>query len=278
MTLSRRAQLILTGGSAVLLGGMLGLAWWGWRQRPGREPVARFSRAGAALVAAGLIIITVGAAARLATAIQPVPACSPPGGKQAVTRTGRFDLWLLAQKVATWPETGIGLLYSRAGHAHVCWSRSADYYVALHSDNIAGTKAMNLGDIVLTPGFNVSRKQLRTLAGHEARHRAQWAVLTVIGGPLTFPVAYAIDDFFFPGARNHFERQAGLESGGYPHSGTGPVLGTAQFAMLGAVAAIIVAALAYAWQRRARKRSRGDADTSGPSPGPRITDGLSHDE
>jgi hypothetical protein len=51
----------------------------------------------------------------------------------------------------------------------------------------------------------------------------QWAVLTVIGGPLAFPVAYGIDDFFFPGSRNHFERLAGLEQGGYAHVGTGPV-------------------------------------------------------
>ena len=72
---------------------------------------------------------------------------------------------------------------------------------------------MNMGDVVLTPGFDISREELMTLAGHEARHRPQWALATAIGGPLAFPVAYAIDDFFFPGSRNHFERQAGLESG-----------------------------------------------------------------
>ncbi len=164
---------------------------------------------------------------------------------------------LLAQQAATWPETGIGLLYSRASNARVCLSRSSDYYVAVHTDNIAGAKAMTLGDIVLTPGFNLSRAQLRTLAGHEARHRTQWAVGTVIAGPLAFPVAYAIDDFFFPGSRNHFERQAGLEAGGYAHVGTGPVLGTAQLAALGVLAAIIVVALFAALRRRASRSARG---------------------
>jgi hypothetical protein len=243
--------------SMVLLGGILGLAWWSWRHRPGCRPVARFRRVRAGLVAAGLIVIAVGAVWRLTVAIQSVPACSPPGGTQAVTRSGPLSVSLLAQKAATWPETGIGLLYARASGAHVCWSRSADYYVAVHADNIAGARAMTVGDIVLTPGFNIPREQLTTLAGHEARHRPQWAVMTVIGGPLALPVAYAIDDFFFPGSRNHFERQAGLESGGYGHSGAGPVLGPAQLATLGALAAIIAVALLSAWRRRASTRSRG---------------------
>ena len=162
----------------------------------------------------------------------------------------------MAQQVATWPETGIGLLYSRVKDAHVCLSRAADYYVAVHANNPAGAKAMTVGDILLSPGFKMSKGELRTLIGHEARHRAQWAVLTVIGGPLAFPVAYGIDDFFFPGSRNHFERLAGLDAGGYAHMGTGPVLGPAQFAVLGALAAIIVVAVVAARRRRASARSR----------------------
>jgi hypothetical protein len=110
------------------------------------------------------------------------------------------------------------------------------------------------------PGFNISKEELQTLNSHEAGHRTQWAILTVIGGPLAFPVAYGIDDFFFPGPRNHFERWAGLKAGGYSHEGTGPVLGLAQLAVLGVLAAIIVVALPAAWHRRApqaRSRSPG---------------------
>jgi hypothetical protein len=43
---------------------------------------------------------------------------------------------------------------------------------------------------------------------------------------------YGIDNFFFPGSRNHFERMAGLEAGLYPRTGTGPILGPAQIAVL----------------------------------------------
>jgi hypothetical protein len=246
----------------VLLFGILGLAWWWRRHRPGCQPATRLRRVRAALVVAGLVIIAVGAVVRLATAFQPTPDCSPPRGAQAA-RSGRFDISLVAQEAATWPETGIGLLYARTRDAHVCLSRSAYYYVAPHADNIAGTRAMTLGDIVLTPGFTISREQLRTLVGHEARHRAQWAVGTAIGGPFAFPVAYAIVDIFFPGSRNVFERQAGLGSGGYRHSGTGPVLGPAQLATLGVLAVIIVAALLAARHRRATARSRSRADTPG---------------
>jgi hypothetical protein len=277
VTLPRRAQLTLGAGSAVLLGGILGLSWWVWRHRPGSGPVTRLRRTRVALVAAGVVILAVGAVWRTAIAIEHVPACSPPGGALATTR-GSLDAPLLAQKAATWPETGIGMLYARASDAHVCWSLSADYYVAVNEDNIAGARAMTMGDIVLTPGFNNSREQLKRLVAHEARHRTQWAVWTVIGGPFAFPVLYAIDDFFFPGERNHFERQAGLESGGYSHSGTGPVLGPAQLATLAVLAAIIAVALLAARHRRALARAASDADVPGPGTDRRMTGGFTREE
>ena len=263
MALRRRAQMTLGALGMVLLFGILGLAWWGWHHRPGRQPAAHLRRVETALVVAGLVLIAVGSLGRLVTGFQPTPGCSPPGGAQAA-RSGRFDASLLAQEAATWPETGIGLLYSDTRHARVCLSPSAYYYVAVHADNIAGTRAMTLGDIVLTPGFSMSRAQLATLIGHEARHRTQWAVATAIAGPFAFPVAYGIVDFFFPGSRNFFERQAGLKSGGYRHSGTGPVLGPAQLATLGALAMIIIiVALLSVRHRHAMSRSPSQAETPG---------------
>ena len=267
MTLSRPAQVTLGAvgvaalgaGSAILLGGIIGLAWWSWRRRPGREPVTRFRRTRAALVAAGLVIIAVGAAWRLTVAIHPVPSCTPPSGALPAARSDPLGASVVAQKAATWPETGLGVLYAEATGGRVCSSTSEDYYVALHEDYLGGARALNMGDITLSPGFSISRAQLTTLAAHEARHRTEWAILTVIGGPLAFPVAYGIDNFFFPGARNHFERWAGLESGGYGHEGTGPVLGPAQLAVLAVLAAIIVAAVLVIWHRRARARSRSPA-------------------
>src|SRR6266487_846307 len=98
MTLPRRAQLTLGALSMLLLLGMLGLAWWAWRHRPG-------------------------------------------------------------QQVATWPETGIGLLYGQTNGARICLSRHEDDYVAVNAHHIAGSSAMTVGDIVLTPGFTMNKQE-----------------------------------------------------------------------------------------------------------------------
>jgi hypothetical protein len=136
--LSQRSQVTLGCCCALLLGGILGLAmwsWWSWRHRPGREPAVRFRRVRTTVVAAGLVIIVVGAVLRFTVAFQHTPACAPPGGAQTTTRNSRFDVSLLAQQAATWPETGIGLLYSRVSDARICLPRAADYYVAVHANN-----------------------------------------------------------------------------------------------------------------------------------------------
>jgi hypothetical protein len=44
----------------------------------------------------------------------------------------------------------------------------------------------------------------------------QWAVGSLIAGPLAFPAAYILDGALFPASRNHFERAAGLADGDYP--------------------------------------------------------------
>ncbi len=257
MAMPRRAQMTLGALGMTLLFGLLGLAWWSWSHRPGHQPRTRLRRVRAALVVAGLVIIAAGSLGRIYAGFQTTPACTPPAGVQPV-RSGGFDGSLLAQEVTTWPETGIGLLYSRARDARVCLATSTYYYVGVHADNIAGTKAMTMGDIVLTPGFShYSKEQLQALIGHEARHRAQWAVLTAIAGPFTYPVVYGIEDFFFPGSHNYFERQAGLAAGSYRHTGAGPVLGPVQDIALGVLAVILVVALAGVWHRHARSRLRG---------------------
>jgi hypothetical protein len=257
MVLSQRARMTLGACSAVLLAGILGLAWWLWRHHRGRgPPTARLRRTRAALVALGLLVIALGASWRLVIAIKPVPECSPPGGPLPATSV---TAWVVAQKVATWAETGTGILYSQATGAQVCFSRAQNYYVAVNANHIAEARAVALGDVVLKPGldFFYPRERLKALVEHEARHREQWAVGTAAGGPLAFPIAYGIAYFFFPGARNPFERLAGLESGGYTPVGAGPVLGPAQLAVLSALGASIVAAPFVVRYRRAAARSRG---------------------
>jgi membrane protein implicated in regulation of membrane protease activity len=80
---------------------------------------------------------------------------------------------------------------------------------------------------------------------------------------------------------------AGLEAGGYAHVGTGPVLGPAQFAVLGVLAASIVVAVFAVWRRRASRRSRSDAGTPAVATDPGtpgaatdrgMTGGLARDE
>ena len=124
----------------------------------------------------------------------------------------------------------------------MCFSRMANYYVAPNAYHFPGPRSMTMGDVVLKPGLAMPRESLKALIQHEAAHRTQWAVGTVIGGPAAFPIAYGVTYFFFPGARNPFERLAGLESGGYTPSGTGPVLGPAQLAVLSVLGAVIVSA------------------------------------
>jgi hypothetical protein len=255
MALPRWAGMTLSAGCAVLLAGILGLAWWLWRRRRGREPPAPgWPRTRAALVALGLLVVALGAVWRLVIVVKPVPECSPPGGPLPATP---LSAQVVAEKVATWPVTGIGILYSQATGAQVCFSRAQNYYVALNADHIAGARAVALGDIVLKPGLEMPREDLKGLVEHEAVHRTQWAVGTAAGGPLAFPVVYGITNFFFPGARNPFERMAGLEAGFYTPSGTAPVLGPAQLAVLSAAGAVIVAAPFVVRRRRAAARSRG---------------------
>src|SRR6201999_730455 len=126
MALSRRAGMTLGACSAVLLAGVLGLAWWLWLCRQGRVPSAgRWRRTRAALVAVGLLVVALGAVWRLAVVVKPVPECSPPGGPLPATP---LSAQVLAEKAATWVETGVGILYSKADGAHVCFSRAQNYY------------------------------------------------------------------------------------------------------------------------------------------------------
>jgi hypothetical protein len=77
MALSGPTRVALGGASVLLLGGLLGLAWWSWHRKSGREPATRFRRIHLGLAAGALALIAVGAVWRLVVAIQSTPACSP---------------------------------------------------------------------------------------------------------------------------------------------------------------------------------------------------------
>lgn len=71
------------------------------------------------------------------------------------------------------------------------------------------------GSVRFGPNISRNRADEARLVEHESRHIDQWAIGTVVAGPLSYPVAYAVDGAFFPSSRNHFERAAGLSGGGY---------------------------------------------------------------
>lgn len=237
----------------MLLGGLVGLVWWWRRMRggPRRRPRSRVRRVQIAAAALVLVLVGVGIVWRSRVASAAVSECGAPSDVQVASLKRQVDPPLLAEKVVTWPETGLGMLYANALGSSLCWYGPANYYVDFHSGRFAGARIMNVGDVVLAPPFDTRVHSGDQVADHEARHRSQWAVVTAIGGPLAFPVAYAVDDFFFPGSRNHFERMAGLKSGGYEHVGIGPVIGWPQLVVL-LVAVALIAVLGYRQLRRGR--------------------------
>jgi len=258
MTPPRRTQTTLGLLCAILLGGVFGLMYWGWRRRSGFQPGRRYRRARALVLVPLLLVIAVGTVWRTTVAAERVAACSPPGGTRTVMPRERLNAALFTEEAATWPETGIGLLYARDVDAKVCLSSQSDYYVAVPAD-VVETSATTMGDVVLSPRFDNPRERMM-VASHEARHRTQWAITTAVGGPFLFPVAYAVDDFFFPGSRNQFERLAGLKEGKYEDEGIGPVLGPAQIAVLSGLGAVVVLAVIRTVRRRRSSSSAGRSE------------------
>jgi hypothetical protein len=206
------------------------------------------------LVIFALAVLVLGTAWRTRVAIEAIHACRAPPGASANTSARQMDVVLAAEKAATWPVSGALMFYAREVNARTCLYAPADYYVAVHPAHFHGPRVMNVGDVVLTPPAPTSPEMISAVAGHEARHRSQWAVVSVIGGPFAFPVVYGLDDLFFPGSRNHFERMAGLEAGEYTRTGTGPVFGLLQICVVVAVG-VLVAALCLRHRRRTAPRS-----------------------
>ncbi|MEZ0166289.1 hypothetical protein AB2L27_16125 [Kineococcus sp. LSe6-4] len=250
----------------LLLAGLAGAVWW-WvrgRRAPLRPAPVRVAQGVAAGLAVGLVLV--GTTWRSVTDLGDAPVCSAPPGEEweSTGEVGTLTPGVLAQKVATWPETGLAMLYADARGLSVCRYAAADYYVGVDPVAVAGRRTVNVGDMVISPRFPTVPAEAAALARHESRHRPQWAVATVLAGPAAFPLAYAVDDLFFPGARNHFERLAGLDDGGYVLEGTGPVLGPLQVGVLlvaGAAVAVPVVRRVrrVRLDRRDRRRRAGTA-------------------
>lgn len=229
----------------LLVAGVLGALYWWFRGR--HAPVRRAPVRVAQGIVAGLAVgaILVGTTWRSSTDLGGAPICAAPPGEEwgSTADIAPMTASVLAQKVLTWPETGLAMLYADARGLTVCRYAAANYYVGVVSVAEAGKRTVNFGDMVVSPRFPTIAADAAELAEHESHHRPQWAVATLLAGPAGFPLAYGVDDFFFPGARNHFERLAGLESGGYVWEGSGPVLGPPQVAVLVGLALLLAGLL-----------------------------------
>ena len=201
-------------------------------------------------------VLFFGAFFRTLVAIGGVPVC--PVIESSTPYDPEPALLVNTYKAVTWPVTGLGLAFAQVRHGHRCLVGAESFYYDTHSNSFFGGRSFTVGDVFLSrQRTDESVPKRLALVHHERHHRRQWAIATIIGGPLAFPVAYTIDDLFFPHARNHFEREAGLQSGLYdPNIQTGPKL---RLLDLGLLAGAAGAAELFHLRRRRRRglRDRG---------------------
>lgn len=169
----------------------------------------------------------------------------------AAATTGMPTAWRVTRDVVTAPLTGIVDAYAAARGMWVCSRGATSVAVLPHAAGTGGATGTTVGDLLIVHGPGTLAPEHAAAVGrHESRHTGQWTVFTMLAGPFSLPVLYGMDEAFFPGARNQFERAAGLHDGGYARpSGFGPA------PQWGAVAAILGCGLLLA-RRRLRWCSR----------------------
>jgi hypothetical protein len=211
------------------------------RRRERRSGVVRRYRFGRASLAAALVVVAGGAITRTVAAFNTPERCPATLSAGTIDRTQDLKAVSVAEEAATWVPTGIAM-WDAYVFGELCWIRPYRFYAGVGA-KFVGLKYLTVGDVFLSRQSLAAssqppmRSRLGANTAHESRHRAQWAVGTVVGGPLTFPVVYTVTDLFFPGARNPFERMAGLKQGNYnPYSSAEPVLQLPQLAVLGGAA------------------------------------------
>ncbi|MDT0572777.1 hypothetical protein RM704_35850 [Streptomyces sp. DSM 3412] len=127
---------------------------------------------------------------------------------------GHSGAWETTRVMVNAPVSGAALLYGAGKGGDLYQNDNGTTAVVLDGGVVrAGTM---FGTVFLTDqGMETETPRTDRLSEHEARHSDQWAAFSIAAGPAAFPALYALDETFFPGAFNHFERHAGLEDGGY---------------------------------------------------------------
>lgn len=229
---NRRARRALWWVACLICGGLVGLVLSIVGTLRGRAP-SRLRRG----------VVLAGAAVQLASA----------GSFAAAVPEGDGGLRETTRMVVNAPVSGAALLYGLGKGGEVHQGNNGTTTVVL-ADGVVRAGTM-FGTVFLTDQhMEADSPRTQRLAEHEARHTDQWAAFSLVGGPAAFPALYALDEAFFPGAFNHFERQAGLDDGGYDTPSDCPsIAGRLTLVSLALVAGLTLAA---------RRRLRGADPTS----------------
>jgi hypothetical protein len=114
--------------------------------------------------------------------------------------------------------TGAGVLIALGGRAKLRRGRHGVLIAEGYRPRVPGATCFTVGSVVITRRTAewLLAEERRDLLGHESRHAGQYAVL----GPLFWPAYWAACGWSYAltgsyGARNAFERHAGLSAGGY---------------------------------------------------------------
>jgi hypothetical protein len=115
--------------------------------------------------------------------------------------------------------TGVGLLVALAGGARIRRGRHGVLIAEGYRRKVPPATCFTVGSVIMTRRTAewLLAEERAELFGHESRHAGQYAVL----GPLFWPAYWTACGYSYAttgswGARNLFERLAGLRAGGYP--------------------------------------------------------------
>jgi hypothetical protein len=172
-----------------------------------------------------------------------VRTCQPPAWSTAADAARYLtpgDSWIIpTRQVLTSGNSGLALAYSKLRGAEICRYAPTGNLIASMHGGFARGGTMYGQTFVTLPRPDYTYPELEPVVRHEARHTDQWALFTVLGGPLAFPLSYSIDEIFAPGPYNQFERNAGLAGGGYVLP-DGPSPTTTRLLVAAAVAAVVI--------------------------------------
>lgn len=249
----RRIPRLVLGAAMLLCFGLIGLLLWWWpatrRRRRERGAACRVcrhqQRVGTVAVAGFTVLLLLGAGVRTSVAATPLDECSgrfTVGAEEALTEGPSQDpaymkWWATTRGAVTAPTSGVMLAATSAVGMSHCSGSAVLVAFPPPPAGESGSGGSVVGGIFVSwiseadgawaalPGAesyvqfgsdtHAEAEAVEAIARHESRHVDQWAVATMIGGPVALPAAYYVDSLFFPFSRNHFERAADLKDGGY---------------------------------------------------------------